>query len=578
MQKRLLYPIISLIAAVTGVILIASTAHAVSPSSFNPGHIIDDAVFYNAGSMTSAQIQTFLNSKVPTCDTNGTKPATEKGYPNLTHAQYAAAQNNPTIWHKPPYTCLKDFKQDTPQVEAASGLCSALQARKGYSAAQIISAVATACGINPQVLIVLLEKEQSLITDTWPLTLQYDRATGFACPDNVGGVCDPAFNGFFRQVYSAARQFKVYQKYPNDYNYIAGRTQHIYWQDNAGEFLNTTGSAANRNKNGQCGYSQVYIENQATAALYIYTPYRPNSAALNGYPGTGDACSAYGNRNFWFMFNGWFGSTIYTVKGSIKLYYDLPEVKATLGNPIENESRKGSGWKQCFDGGCIAGIADTGYWTIKGSIAKYYWQVGGLTSALGLPRSNEVKFNGNNFYQEYDNGYIIGNASTGYWAVKGSIRNAFDKLGASESHLGLPVKDEERLLGNIWSQQYQNGYIIGRDGYYYESSGVIRDYWISLGAQDGGLGLINGPIVKNEQGASWQHYKNGAIIVNPKNNSAWESKGSIRQVWAEFGFQDGALGYPVGPEKYSNGIWSQKYEKGTIETKAGIKHRVIFTE
>ena len=37
-------------------------------------------------------------------------------------------------------------------------------------------------------------------------------------------------------------------------------------------------------------------------------PYRPNAAALANLYGTGDACSAYGNRNFWRYFNDWFGN------------------------------------------------------------------------------------------------------------------------------------------------------------------------------------------------------------------------------------------------------------------------------
>ena len=46
-----------------------------------------------------------------------------------------------------------------------------------------------------------------------------------------------------------------------------------------------------------CGTSSVYIQNQATAGLYNYTPYQPNAAALANLYGTGDSCSAYGNRN-----------------------------------------------------------------------------------------------------------------------------------------------------------------------------------------------------------------------------------------------------------------------------------------
>ena len=50
------------------------------------------------------------------------------------------------------------------------------------------------------------------------------------------------------------------------------------------------------------GDIDVYVKNKATAALYTYTPYQPNEAALNNMYGLGDRCSAYGNRNFYNMF------------------------------------------------------------------------------------------------------------------------------------------------------------------------------------------------------------------------------------------------------------------------------------
>ena len=56
-----------------------------------------------------------------------------------------------------------------------------------------------------------------------------------------------------------------------------------------------------------CGGSDVYIENKATALLYIYTPYQPNEAALAAGAGEGDSCSSYGNRNFSIIYRGWFG-------------------------------------------------------------------------------------------------------------------------------------------------------------------------------------------------------------------------------------------------------------------------------
>jgi len=288
---------------------------AVSGSAFKPGQIIDDAVFYNSGSMNVDQIQSFLNSKVTNCDTNGTQSASDWGYSGITHAQFAQYKregshglSQDSGFHAPPYTCLKNYSQQTPQMESASGYCSAINAGARTSA-QIIKDISIACGINPQVLLVLLEKEQSLVTDNWPLQRQYNNATGFACPDSA--PCNPAYGGFFYQVYYAARQFKIYQKNPNDYNYVAGRSNRVYWQVNLGNFINPTGNENDASRNGQsgCGYQNVPILNQATAALYTYTPYQPNQRALGNVYGTGDGCSAYGNRNFWTMFTDWFGAS-----------------------------------------------------------------------------------------------------------------------------------------------------------------------------------------------------------------------------------------------------------------------------
>lgn len=281
----------------TGLLIAPVHTSALSGSQFKAGRIIDDAIFFNPVGMSASQIQNFFNVKVPVCDTYGTKMYNS----TQTRSQWAAANGKPA----PPYTCLKDYRQNTPERMGESGLCSYLPAKNNQSAAQIIHDVANACSLNPKVLIVLLQKEQSLVTDDWPWPEQYTKATGFACPDTA--PCDPAYAGFFYQIHNAARQFKRYSVDKDLFNYRASRNNNILWHPNSA-----------------CGSSTVYIENQATAGLYNYTPYRPNAAALNNLYGTGDSCSSYGNRNFWRMFNDWFGSTaasyIINVPGTSTLY------------------------------------------------------------------------------------------------------------------------------------------------------------------------------------------------------------------------------------------------------------------
>ncbi len=241
---------------------------------------MDDSVFFNGNTLNVQQIQEFLNAKVPTCDTNGTQP-----YAGTTRAAYGTSRGYP-----PPYICLKNFRQDTTAKPGEAGLCNGYTVAN-QSAAEIIYNVGVSCGVSQRALIVLLEKEQSLVTDDWPWSIQYRSATGYGCPDTA--PCDAEYYGFFNQVYSAARQFKRYMRDSHLFNYAAGESSYVLYNPNAG-----------------CGGSNVYLQNHATAGLYNYTPYQPNAAALNNLYGMGDGCSAYGNRNFWRLYNDWFGSTL----------------------------------------------------------------------------------------------------------------------------------------------------------------------------------------------------------------------------------------------------------------------------
>lgn len=259
--------------------LMAPASSALSGSDFQSGRIIDDAIFFNSNAMHAGDIQAFLNSKVPTCDTNGT----QQHWSGQSRAAYGASQGYPA-----PYTCLKDYVQVIP-AKAPDAYCNGGIAGGTRSAAQIIYEVSQACGVSSKALIVLLQKEQSLITDDWPWSIQYRSATGYGCPDTA--PCDAEYYGFFNQVYNAARQFQRYAKQPQSFNFRGGVTSYVQY-----------------NPNAACGGGNVAMQNQATAGLYNYTPYQPNAAALANLYGTGDGCSAYGNRNFWRMFIDWFGS------------------------------------------------------------------------------------------------------------------------------------------------------------------------------------------------------------------------------------------------------------------------------
>ncbi len=243
----------------------APRAEAAVASQFDPGYIISDDIFYNSTLMSDDQVQAFLVSKETNC---------------------AATAGNPG--------CMKDYRLTTPAI-LADGYCDTYQGGSNELASHILYNVAQACHVNPQVLLVLLQKEQGLITATNPSAAIYRKATGYACPDS--NVCDSQYYGYLNQLFQAGHHFHSYLDPANHYQYKAGQNNAISYRPK-----NPDGS-------NPCGTANVFVQNNATAALYNYTPYIPNAAALANLYGTGDGCSSYGNRNFWVYFTDWFGST-----------------------------------------------------------------------------------------------------------------------------------------------------------------------------------------------------------------------------------------------------------------------------
>jgi len=136
------------------------------------------------------------------------------------------------------------------------------------SAADIIWLAANTYKINPKYLLVLLQKEQSLITDQDPSEHRLAWATGYAVCDSCK-TDDPLiqkFKGFGKQVDRAAWRNRYYIEHPNEFKWQVGETYDI---DDV----------------------QVTIYNQGTANLYIYTPH------------------IHGNYNFWKIWNHWFSRT-----------------------------------------------------------------------------------------------------------------------------------------------------------------------------------------------------------------------------------------------------------------------------
>ncbi len=337
---------------------------AANVSKFKAGNIISDAVMGDYGSMSISEIQSFLKSK-NSC--NNTNVWISSG--NLTSSLDMSGTMN---WH----------------VENGHFVCMADESFDGESAAQIIWQAAQDYKINPKVLIVLLQKEQGLVTDTRPRSGQYRAATGYGCPDTA--ACDSKYYGFKNQVRRAAGLFHTVLT-GGWSNYTVGNNYVQY------------------HPNSACGGTNVYIENRATASLYRYTPYQPNSASLSSGYGMGDGCSSYGNRNFWLYFTDWFGSTQYSVpftendldKGTFnnKTVYIQSKMSDDYAMDVSGGSKSNGANIQFFE----ANISTAQQFKFEYDSSNYTYTIKNVNSNKVLDAAGGTTHNGTNIQQYEQN-------------------------------------------------------------------------------------------------------------------------------------------------------------------------------
>lgn len=252
-----------------------------APGDFNPSLLLADDRFSDTGTLGGAEgIQKFLQNK-------GSALAN-------TSADFLVKLREPSD---------VNLKSQLPDPRPALG--------RLRTAAELIYDASTSAGLNPQVVLVTLEKEQTLVDGTFTssqsLQRALDHALGFGCPD--GGGCSDVFLGFYFQLFgnfdaAGNRYIGMPASLMRSFNYSVGGVRVgsgplVDAQNNAygngsrvklsqkGDTItleNTQGPP-----NNAPATQTVTLSNFATTALYRYTPHVYN-----------------GNYNFSKFFVAWF--------------------------------------------------------------------------------------------------------------------------------------------------------------------------------------------------------------------------------------------------------------------------------
>jgi len=477
-------------------------AQAANAADFDPGYIIDDKVFYDSTGYTAGEVQAFLNSQVRTCKAGA--------------------------------VCLKDYAAAT-ESKAADRYCAAYQGQAYETAAQMIDKVARACNINQRVLLVMLQKEQGLITSTAPSKWNYDAAMGQSCPDNA--PCDPRFSGFFYQIYYGARQLQVYRLNPNLFGYREQRWNNILYHPEASR---------------GCGTQSVFIHNQATAALYIYTPYVPNAAAMANLYGVGDGCSSYGNRNFWRLFTDWFGNPVaYSTHPGFVDYYEQRGgangyIGRPTGYPVYVEAN-GQGWYQRFAGGMLYGS----YWggtvfVANNAILAEYNRHGGPAGSLAWPNAEQSCAAGLRCSQSFVYATISTTPQYGAHVIPGGMNTHWQATGGTNGTLGAALNDLSYSVngaGPGWVQNFERGVMVqSQYGFVLVPYGAIQSVWTNSNAGAGPLGWPRTDVAC-ASGDCAQLYSGGLVTSTPTWGAhmiadtfarEWESRGGLTGLGVAF--------------------------------------------
>ncbi len=506
----------------------APPASALSGSDFRPGYIISDALFYSSSAMTEQEIQAFLAAKIGTCQ---------------------SASN----------FCLNVYKETMASrarvVSDRTGnvRCEAFQGGADLSAATIIYRVQVACGISAKVILVTLQKEQALVTATNPSQAAMDRAMGYGCPDTA--PCATSSLGFGNQIYTGAVQLRTYKA--SVFGMQPGNHYVAY------------------NPNADCGGSTINIENYATAALYNYTPYQPNTAALANLGTAAPPCGSYGNRNFWVFYSSWFGPTSGPDGAALIAaeYAAQGGPTGTVGTSVSGIltiTQNGGGLGQAFQNASIYWSVDTGAKTVRaGPLRDYYFGLDGAAGSMGWPALNQgpIAENGGGVAQLFTGGSLYSSAS-GTFLVKDPIRSGYFSKDGASGILGWPKADQVCATSNEYcSQVFQGGVVYWSTaaGSYALYGAMVTAYQLS-GGPTGPWGLPSSSIgwIPQNGGGVGQVFTNGSVYVATGGGAQLVS-GGVRDYYFGLGGAAGSLGFPTADGQcLASGSCSQAFQHGSI--------------
>ncbi|WP_422390231.1 hypothetical protein [Arthrobacter sp. N1] len=160
---------------------------------------------------------------------------------------------------------------------------------------------------------------------------------------------------------------------------------------------------------------------------------------------------------------------------------------------------------------------------------------------------------GGGCYQNFVNGAVIWSSASGAAvSLNGQIRSAWLASGAQNGALGYPKAAQVcGIRDNGCYQSFQNGEVFWStaSGAAISKAGVIRTAYRGAGAENGALGFPIGPETCGlKADGCFQAFQQGEIIWSSTSGARISKAGPIRTAYRASGAENGALGYPTSSE------------------------------
>lgn len=241
------------------------------------------------------------------------------------------------------------------------------------------------------------------------------------------------------------------------------------------------------------------------------------------------------------------------------------------------------GCGQHFQGGSVYWSPATGARTISAAVRDGYAAAGWERGALGYPTSNTFcGLRDQGCGQHFQGGSLYRTAFQPWgqaFAVPGSIRDRWAASGWENGPLGMPTGNAFcGLRDGACGQHFQGGSIYQTRTGTFTVLGSIKTAWARQGWEHGGLGMpTSDTFCGLRDGGCGQHFQGGSVyaagpVTGLRGARAVVVAGAFRATWAARGWENGALGYPLGDAYQAPGGLTQWFQRGYLQLRNGRVH------